>query len=229
MAERHFYYPNGTEIRNEKEFIDFYSKAYYLFVSEEQENVIDELLETDRNFDDDVVLDFMNWKFGRKRLTDEERAAKSIKYRRTEIDETTLKNIEEIQKTYINENDTDNKETIESIYEKLHRIDGIGVIYALALLFLISKGKYPIFDWRVRCAKWAIEGNKKPWQKAQRKSLSENTVPSKYWEYRDFFESMEKLRHKSREVDRALWTYGLMYGGESCRCKEKLINYMRQA
>ena len=95
-----------------------------------------------------------------------------------------------------------------------NKVDYIGPVYVITLIFFISKGKYPIYD---RFANTAL------------KSIKEGGIPKKgdagnsceinkkrYKEYMDNMEEIYKELYqneevdymKNRELDRALWVYG---------------------
>jgi hypothetical protein len=96
-------------------------------------------------------------------------------------------------------------------------IKGIGPVYAIAILFFFSKGKYPIYDRFARVAVKTIFGNDRH---IPRKGESENLPNFDYQvDYPEYInqisiahkkyynkESIDYL--KNRMVDQALWVYG---------------------
>lgn len=92
---------------------------------------------------------------------------------------------------------------------------GIGSVYAIALLFFITKGELPIYDQYAMKALMMINPSA---------GISYRTLPSKsnrnfydrlvndYTEYISLLESVYKTEYKKcRAIDRALWVYGHKY------------------
>ncbi|PHU34403.1 hypothetical protein [Pseudobutyrivibrio ruminis] len=207
MGKMYLYYPDGSKIEDVKEFIKFYSKAYYLFVTKKQEDVIERLLQKEEDFNDVDILEFMNWKFGREPLTDAQKKEMVIVHRGTGINKKFLDKVLAIQdrgKIY--------DDNINDEYRELVDADGIGSIYALAVIYILTREEYPIYDRFVRNAKEAIINNKKPGEKIHLSELSVAKVPKQYWEYKTFFEGFKEFENNNRVIDRALWTYGRLFG-----------------
>lgn len=74
------------------------------------------------------------------------------------------------------------KDNIANIYLELVSNDGIGPIYALAVVYLLIKGEYPIYDRFVRKANETIKNNKKPGEEIRLSELSLTKVPKQYLE-----------------------------------------------
>lgn len=205
MMRRCFYYPDGSKINGEKDFIDFYSKAYYLFVTNEQEEMIDCLLNKQEAYNDADILKFMNWKFGGKSLTWEKIKLKKLSYRRTEIGEEFLEKVKAVQNKY-----SINDGNLDEVYNLL--VD-VGPVYAIAVIYLLTKGTYSIFDRRVRCAMGAIcsKDDIVPGQKVHIRTLTKENALSEYKAYIEFYKEFEETKDDKRIVDRALWTYGHLF------------------
>ncbi|MCF0129872.1 MAG: hypothetical protein HUJ70_14910 [Pseudobutyrivibrio sp.] len=98
-------------------------------------------------------------------------------------------------------------------------LKGIGDVYAITLLYFISRGKYPIYDRFVFRALYAIENNLKPGDIVTYEKWIQaivETGPSKVGIYEKIYiERLSKLNselgntdYKNRDLDRALWVYG---------------------
>jgi len=205
--ETKFYYPNGEAIIKWEDFLDYYNKAYYLYVSESEEKVIETLLSNKADFSDKQIYSFLCWKLGFPYSPNDE-ADVTLLHTRTPIAADCLKVIDAIQKEY-NYIDDDN---IDEIYSKLKKIDGIGTIYAIAVIYLLSRGRFPIYDRFVRLAMYAINEGKAPNATIRLKSLDGGIkIPKEYYNYLDFIKSFGSTSYMERKVDRALWTYGHLF------------------
>lgn len=114
---------------------------------------------------------------------------KEIVYRGTTINAKFIEKVIDIQSKGKINNDN-----ITDVYLKLVAMDGIGSIYALAVIYLLTREEYPIYDRLVRNAREAIINNKKPGDKIHLSDLSLNSVPKQYLEYKVFLMNLKNLR-----------------------------------
>lgn len=179
-----FYDLNGNEIEK-KEFIELYSKSYYLDeprvkrVSQNSryiEDYIDELL-----FDRGIscpkdVIEILAWKIGKIKHRDSQNAQRFVyskdwanvesfhvnRYGK-ELDlsgfvEYIATNIENLT----SKAQSDPQGVLNELKENAQAPKGIGTVYLITLLYFISKGKYPIYDRFAMMAVDAIIKDKKP-------------------------------------------------------------------
>lgn len=207
-----FYYPDGTEIEEKEDFIKFYSQVYYYRNKDKNlEDRIDRLLTIDTLSRKDIV-DILGWKAGG---TSEGEVVKSWS---GSIDVGELIDCYGLQPEPIKKRDFykgDEQETLAF----LTRQKGIGPVYAITLLYFISKGKWPIYD---RFAKMALSAicdpkGKKPGDVVEYKELPQKAfsdiISQDMEEYKGQIEAvfgMEEYQ-KSRDIDRALWAYGHLF------------------
>lgn len=108
---------------------------------------------------------------------------------------------------------------INGSYEliKTNKVDGIGPVYIISILFFISKGKFPIYDRFARVALDSIDEGIKS-KKGDSAKYSTITID----EYIDYKNKLDKLYKefyndedidyiRNRDLDRALWVYGHGY------------------
>ena len=97
------------------------------------------------------------------------------------------------------------------------KVRGIGPVYSIAVLFFLSKGKYPIYDRFVKTALdvlYSSDGKSIPKRGDSAKCGEVN--PQVYLDFRRKMDSLYKELYpgeeidyiKNRELDRALWVYG---------------------
>ena len=95
------------------------------------------------------------------------------------------------------------------------KVKGIGPVYAITIMFFLTKGKYPIYD---RFAANALEAISK--KQIARPICNKNTCSEKVIkQYGDFADGMRCLMNELgednyltyRQLDRALWVYGHGY------------------
>jgi len=99
-------------------------------------------------------------------------------------------------------------------------ITGIGTVYLITLLFILSHGKYPIYDRFAMAALEAGTGDKIPCKNVsihvkalpgRREKGFDNLLEGQYKKYIDLLEEFKKEGfdyQKDRRVDQALWVYG---------------------
>lgn len=201
-----FYYPDGTECSFES-FVDYYSKMYFYWNDKEQEDRIITILEkgiTNKSSIDDITS-IMEWKTGRKATDGKISTRRNEKY-------IVLNDIL---------NNFPNKNTIDSFVDFVlnHRVDGIGPVYTITLLFFASKGTYPIYDRFADLALKAIKDNANPLNA----SYSYTQLPDNFKKrYNKYIEDLNIITadksiqftgntDESRKLDRALWVYGHMF------------------
>lgn len=204
--ELYFYYPDGTVIKTQKEFIDFYSKVYYWENRDiKLEKTIENLLSRQQELTESDFFDILCWKTGGTTSDN-----KSVKTRYNVI------SVSEITKKY---NETKGKSK-EEIFHELIKIKGIGPVYAITLLYFISKAEYPIYDNFADIALQAIT-DKDSWKN----TYNDKTIYSwkNYEEYKKtIFEIFgDKEYQKNRKIDQALWAYGHLFN-ETNRNKKRI-------
>lgn len=198
-----YYYPDGSEC-NKEAFVNFYSKMYFYFQNDDNEDYIyglfkEKLLKAE-------IVKILEWKTGVKAN------AGIIKARGKDIKLEDLKAL-----TYKNADD---------FLNRINKIDGVGSIYMITLLFFASKGQYPIYDQFADKALWAIKKDKTPRSKVDDyKGFPDKK--SNYWKkYKDdddsycnrldevasdLREDYKGCTNEHRKLDRALWVYGHMF------------------
>lgn len=218
-----FYDLAGKEI-DKKEFIQLYNTCYYLTNSYVAEKEIENLL-TDGIKSREDVFKIFAWKIGRidhKRSRQEGKICYTKgccleKYEMTTRQGTI--NIEKIcrfiEREYTNLSKKKPVEILDELRKEPDKIEKLGSVYLLTLVYFISKGKAPIYD---RFAKMALDACMekkklgsyvKPFYLPDKKSKKlyssyEENYSSKLYEY--FGEEL-----KNRNLDRALWVYGHLF------------------
>lgn len=140
-----FFDPDGNLIANEKEFIEFYHKAYYQSqdkpvipglrrTTKSEEDKIDILLKEGIQDKQDIIK-ILCWKTGGKQIDDY--SVKNANYTIT-IDNQFVEFV--INRSVATDNDA--VEALKTIME----VPNIGFTYAITLLYFMSKGRYPIYD-----------------------------------------------------------------------------------
>lgn len=113
------------------------------------------------------------------------------------------------------------EKTARNLVEKLAGISGIGIVYAITFLFVMSGGDYPIYDQYANRAVWDILSKDNP---LGNKVISDLPLTSAWNKYKEFCTGFEELFNrifgdipsddinsiidKKRRLDRALWAYG---------------------
>jgi hypothetical protein len=225
-----FFDPQGNKISKE-EFVDFYSKCYYLNNSHVAEERIQNLLDADKLSPEDVML-ILRWKLGK---IDHKRSQcnHSIVNRGNEEGFITLDGRGRSVKAkpmcfYVSENlDSMKKSTGQEILNQLVdecSVQNIGTVYLITILFFITNGRYPIYDRFAAAALCAITKEKEPGEEVKnielpskdqesfRNLLTENDKPSKYQNYINQLEKLfDEDYKKDRRIDQALWVYGHLF------------------
>lgn len=214
-----FFYPNGTKI-GEDEFVRFYSQVYYyLNRNLSLEHRIDCILESDaltrRN-----LIDILRWKVG----------ATAFDYTSEVVaNQWGSINVGKIMDQF----GFDCAETQfpkEKLWKGspqetlcfLREADDIGPVYAITLLYFLSKGDYPIYDKFAHIAIKVICEGKDFGQLVSKKELNEeihlnsaktaNIFDEYQKKYVERIKSVFQDRYKAnRDIDRALWVYGHLF------------------
>lgn len=210
-----FYYPDGTEIKKKEDFIKFYSQVYYYRnKNKDLEDRIDGLLRRDTLTRKDIVA-ILEWKIGG--TSDGE----VVKNRNGSIDVGELIHRYDLQSESFNKRVL-YKENAQETLAFLTSQKGIGPVYAITLLYFISKGEWPIYD---KYAKMALSAILDPKERKPRDVVKHKELPQKdskafsnimcqdMEEYKGQIEAafgMDEYR-KSRDIDRALWAYGHLF------------------
>lgn len=154
-------------------------------------------------FSQGEVFQFMCLKTGVPYLKDAV-ADISLLHTRTSISPDFLVKVEAIQKEYPYIDDTN--------VDNLNSIQGVGAVYAIAVIYLLSRRRYPIYDRFVGVAMSAIKDGKTPHSKVSpRNTEAVNKLPKAYKDYLEFIKSIAPTSYMERKVDRALWTYGHLF------------------
>ena len=217
-----FYDPTGIEFSNPEEFVDYYSKCYFLNNSKVAEDEIMKLFNLGIQEPMDVMR-ILEWKLGR------------IDQKRSQCEGKTFFRHEDLMKefkTKTRSGEIDAKELsyyIAKHYKRLKekdpsfvfqkltdiKVDNLGTVYIITLVYFITQ-KCPIYDRFAHQAILAITGDKprRPGDIVPYKSLPDKTAKNAYSRYDT--EYVKKLRevfnnYMSREVDQALWVYGHLF------------------
>ena len=220
-----FYDPQGNTITSEQ-FIDFYSRCYYTNNSFKAENYIIRCLSNKLTIED--VQKILAWKIGAvNKYNENENELFIVSDKKTEL---------EYKRAKISYNESFaecitkwsrqqkwNEDSAKSFFNELFANDfsGIGTVYLLTLLFVVSKGAFPIYDRFAAQAIKAIIDNKKPYEKCEIKEPFEkcNNFSEKIFKDKSFYISyinnLEKIfgeeYKNNRKIDQALWVYGHMF------------------
>lgn len=212
MSTKKFYYPDGSEIMNPEEFIHFYSGVYsYQNRDLRLEQTIEEILKKDDLVAENIV-DILRWKIGAIGFSYQDNIVTNQWY---SID--TGKLIEEIKGT------KKISEPVCNTIGALMKHERIGPVYAITLLYFLSKGDYPIYDRFAHIAIKAICEEKTFESLVTDKELRKEFNPDirnaeKVFEcykmhYMDrLYNVFDRRAYKeSRNIDRALWAYGHLF------------------
>lgn len=140
-----FFDPHGNLMANEKEFIEFYHKAYY---RSQDKPVIPGLRRTDKDEEAKInfvlengvkskedIIEILCWKTGGKQTDDY--SVKNANYTIT-IDNQFVESV-------INSSVATDDDAVEAL-KTIMETENIGFTYAITLLYFMSKGRYPIYD-----------------------------------------------------------------------------------
>ena len=216
-----FFYPDGEKINSDEDFIQFYSRCYYLYNSSVAEKEIEELLQGNINKASDVMR-ILEWKLGRIDHKCSQCEGKTV-YRHPD----TMKNFKtktrsgeinakDLSKYISNKIDDLKEKKPAEIFSELveQNVTNLGTVYLITLVYFISN-KCPIYDRFAHQAIVAIKNGSKPGEVVKISSLPSkraNNVFEKYSkEYVEPLKEVFKDNYMNRDVDRALWVYGHLF------------------
>lgn len=212
-----FFYPNKKEF-SKKEFIEFYSKCYYMDVNVSVENKITELLEKGKdNLTEEDIFIILAWKMGKieqkKSYTNYDFDYYSD-WNKQKLEGTTYGKSLDFSKIKECLSEIEGEE-LEEYIEHLRDIPGLGNVYILTLRYFATNGKYPIYDRYAYKALKALQENAEIFEPVNAPNMSGASINSakKYYnEYQkmlnDIFSTEEIL---DRRIDQALWKYGHLF------------------
>ncbi len=204
-----FYDTKGGKL-NEQEFIKIYSDIYYYSNDIYKETVIEKSIYDTTNREPEDLIEFLKWKVGDKNSNNGE-------YIITQYGKRIC--LDSVKKLAKKIDDSWTKMPTRELYELLIRekINNLGTVYTLALLNYITRGREPIYD---KYAKIALDvildenhgfREKMKYAEPSEKSCVE-TVMKQYENYKEALKKIFQDSWKtSRNIDRALWTYGHMF------------------
>lgn len=219
MSEKRFdyYYPDGELIeKGQKEFISFYSRVYhYLFRNIELEDKINCILKKDELSVEDIA-DILQWKIGAVKCCYKHNIV-TLSRSRAKDPTIDVNRLIEIIKGSKELNDP-----FRDLFGNLIKVNNIGPVYAITLLFFLSNGNYPIYDRFAHIAvKMIYEGNGFN-TLIEDSALKEEFDPN--WKNKAvIFANYENYYHKrldeifsgayknDRNIDKALWVYGHLF------------------
>lgn len=205
-----FYTPDGKEIGKET-FISFYSQVYYYLNRDLNfEREIENILYSD-TLNDKNIMDILCWKIGATSKNEDDQTVTN-QWRTIEVHELIEKIKGEKQKN------CDVKEMLKQLIE----FDGIGSVYAITLLYFITKGEYPIYDRFAHIALKQIESGASfdniIQDAALRQEFHANStkIETLYDDYQKcYIHRLTKIFGEefktNRDIDRALWVYGHLF------------------
>ena len=245
-----FYYPNGELIEKRENFIDFYSKVYYYLNADiALEKEMEEILERSGGLTKDNIVDIFRWKIGATNYNRNKLIVES-QYLQGEnaislmpvwdlVDDWQSDGTD--KKLQENPDSEETDKTAEDVFAKLIKCPDIGPVYAITLLYFLSKGTYPIYDKFADLALKAItedtygfteEGNLKdliPYSdlkdliskeelKAIRENEKKNDAKEMFLAYKRYISLLQTVLENdyseyktNRDYDRALWVYGHLF------------------
>ena len=163
-----YFYPDETPISSQVEFIDYYSRAYFLRNSSIAEERIMNIYDENK-LSEEEVFDILAWKTGHINHMLSEIEGKPVYY-----EGWNKKTLEaKLYKKYINITQISNmlkniKMGSDNPQDYLNTFDGkgthIGPVYAMTFMSFNTKGKMPIYDRFACSALWFIIGLKMKFQ-----------------------------------------------------------------
>lgn len=222
-----FYYPDGQIIQDEHQksakeiFIEFYSKIYWYLCNDWQlENRIKGILRLGCHDKNDLV-DIFKWKTGAM-SADYENGIVSTRWNSVDINEIfeIIKNVDGIC-----------DKSLPVLLTDLMSCQGYGAVYALTVVFFVSKGQYPIYDKYAHIALIMINSQKNfnsiitdtdRKKEFNYDSLDGQTVYDDYINYKESLTDVfGEIWMKNRAVDQALWTYGHLFS-DNCKNRKRI-------
>lgn len=203
----------GAGANSPRRFVDRFAAEYMdklAGVQREGESAIEEMLERGVASKDDVGT-ILEWVTGRRREESEIPARRPI-------------SIDEVFDAVEKFNEGEKRLARELVFD-LNDVFGVGPVYASAVLYCASRGRYPIYSFPAYAALTALREGRDAGDGcvAERARINgENWFESYERDYKSFFdglvepegENAELLRYlaehywENRDVDRALWAYG---------------------
>lgn len=228
-----FYYPDGKLIKvpnQEKIFVEFYNQCYYLEVSPSAEKEIECILKKSDPMTSGEIIKILEWKTEEKYI--EEKDIIQTRYRKISVAEVAEKIGTIRGPLTIDE--------AKNILKNLCEIDGIGMVYAITLLYFITNGQYPIYDKFAHIALLAILSENTDSEKEYggivpikdsiyQKKINMGKTKKKFLDIDGIFEQYLKEyvypinnifgcnygefieANSNRDIDRALWSYGHLF------------------
>ncbi len=202
-----FFDLKGNEC-SKSDFIQIYSNVYFYLNDYNIEREIERIIKKDEPISSDELVMFLRWKVG-----DKGRSNAIITQYGCEI---KLDPIIELADA-INASWKD--KTDEELFDMIcnHNIENVGSVYTLALIYLITKGREPIYDKFAKIALDVIIDNTHPFRKPKKyielpDKSEQPKVIARYEEYKKCLSLVfGDLWEKDRNIDRALWTYGHLF------------------
>lgn len=220
MRTGKYYYPDGTEITKREEFIGFYSKVYYYLNRDKSlEDRIEEILKSDTLSGKDII-DILRWKIGATTYNYQEQ---TVQNQWTTICASNLiKKIEGKKELSC---------TPPEMIKDLITFRGIGPVYAITILYFVTKGQYPIYDKFAHIALKVIDesfeyGSVITDQELRKEFNSGvNDIDKLYSCYSKYY--INRLTSifggeyiTNRDIDRALWAYGHLFNSTKSNNKK---------
>ena len=203
-----FFDPCGNELTRE-EFIDFYSKCYYMSNNRDVEDTIEKLLRKDELSAEDIFM-ILDWKIGK--ISHKDSTKDNLAFHKgwnKEKLETNVYgrnlNIEGICKKLRELNNA----TLDCYLDAFNGFVGLGPIYVITLRFFATNGREPIYDRFAYKALYAIIEEKSP-KKIKEIELTPQNAVVQYNAYCDALKRVFPEQWNERSVDQALWAYGHM-------------------
>ncbi len=241
-----FYYPDGKLInesdqeKQEEKFVKFYNQCYYLEVSPSAEKEIECILKTSDPLTNEEIIKILEWKTGGKYI--EGKNIIQTRYGKISVAEVAEKIGTIRGPLAIDE--------AKSLLKELCKIDGIGMVYAITLVYFITNGQYPIYDKFAHIALLAIFSENSDSEKeygeivpikdsTYQKKINMGKTKNKILDIDGIFEQylngyvypINKIfgcnygefieTNSNRDIDRALWSYGHLFN-ENEKNKKRL-------
>ena len=211
------YYPNGLRIDSNNKiesFIEFYNMCYYFSVSPQKEQIIENILySTKRLTCEDIGL-ILEWKTGGHY----ENKSGIMSYSYGIIDVLDVANI----LCNLDRGKISDQEAI-AILCSLCKVNQIGIVYAITLLYFLTNGQYPIYDRFVHIALIAIkqfrsygsiitEQDIRGEINLDKSKAGKKDIEGIFRCYQEcFVKPLTELFACNRRTDRALWVYGHLF------------------
>lgn len=213
-----FYNPKGEEIGSKEDFIKLYSNIYYVLVGKENaeiESVIESIYMNGIQADEEDFIKFLKWKVGDKK----EDIGTITTVRGHGINVDKIKQLaRDLKCSGLKFEGTLSIEDVKKIYNFIvdTGITNVGSVYSLAIISMITKGQFPIYDMFADVGLEAVSNGVETRSEIEYEVMpdktSANSVMKRYTNYIDRLNNEFGNRwKKSRDVDRALWAYGHMF------------------